>query len=1533
MNSPDINFRNIRKHRNSQNDGFEELTRQLILADPPEGNSEIEHRGPGADGGVEVLARFPDGRVWGWQSKYFPDSFASSEIEQLKKSFRSALKNIEKLERYYVAIPRNLSGAAESSQNTQTKNWKSFVDWCETAATKQGQTVKVILWDETFFVSKLQLSDPIHTGMRHYWFNQKMLSADWFEQRLAESLEYIGKRYRREDHIELPISRPIRLLRRSDTLDEHISNLLKGLKDTLEELSRLTSYTKIDSDLKNKCSLLYAQIGKQYLKASSANHQSLLAPDISEVLAQLREIRTSGSFATIRDARYEQKEITDQKTGKKVRVFVHEEYVRHELGEFISKFSSASSQFSTTEAGLFNKPRLLVVGDAGMGKSHILAKEVESHLLEDKGPGLFIPARVLDQGDKPQKEILDFLDLSDMSFETFLGAFQAAALASQKPAFLVIDALNESQNARGWSAGLPRLLEQIRKFREIALCVSVRSSYQELCVRVGLDIETITHHGFRGHLGDAAKEYLDRNGIERPSAPIFGLTEILYNPLFLSTAVDYLKATNQTSFPRGVESMRTLIEFWLSAIEQNLIDDNFNRIFLGDGKINKVLQRLGDKMAETGNEFILHEHANEICENVLNLAPPATVRDRLLDRLIDEGVLLDFPELKSEHGKRVSFGFQKFSDYFFADAILRECSTKEELTESITDEGKFAYLFSSKRYRVFAGPRIALLALTPVRLGCELPFLEEKILENVQISISEYLSSISLRGGKDISAETVDLLEELRDPQGSEEPRISDEQWFSLLAEMAPLVDCPINASYLKEYLASMPLGERDATWSVFLTGKTHAYEDEWSSIHQIINWAWIGPTIPITPEALHQVATMLALMTSTMDRELRDCASKALASLMVKYPEAISRLIESFCNWDDPYVRERILAATAAGVLYCEDKEILKSAAISADEMVFKKSPVERHAWTRRYAQIIVNHADFNNAGIEKELLERSRPPYASLPIKHWPSIEEIAPYSKTASAIFGSVVGYISDPYDGKLPSMAGDFGRYTMGGVGSFSEEVRGDEPPLTREAMIEAFWSKVCALGSKFQKARADILAAEKLVSQDRFSLFLNILDDDSDELDQTEGNDGKQEAGSARDSLEKARETLLSLLPDHLKKEYDDLDPLKSYGERGIAKFPLSRAQYWVCNRALELGWDQELHQEIERNELSSSYGRYDHEIERIGKKYQHIAFGELTGYLADHHWYAEYSEKPRVLLEIEEFSRSDIDTTYLSGSYSKKIDYYLPAGIELPNLTFVPSSPRSNMQWAKTLSDIPDPTPYFIQGGDDGHQWCLQHGFRRSRNYMDGFKTTKPFRSAQIGFELILVRARDLENIDQITTQSIKQSNHDIFGNSWSTTPLFGQRTFRHLNGKQEFNLCYKMADIEFGRITEDFTAKYGSYDKSGIDEDRNFSTPHRAILYDLKLAPGGPWSNLFVAEDGTPAFADNPALLGGTCIIRHDLLKEFADKHSLALVWRVWVEKDGGRGNAYHDDGDRMFARHDFIGFYYQSGSSWKGQLIPFRD
>jgi hypothetical protein len=751
---------------------------------------------------------------------------------------------------------------------------------------------------------------------------------------------------------------------------------------------------------------------------------------------------------------------------------------------------------------------------------------------------------------------------------------------------------------------------------------------------------------------------------------------------------------------------------------------------------------------------------------------------------------------------------------------------------------------------------------------------------------------------------------------------------------LAPLPNCLLNASYLKQKLASLPLGERDAKWSVYLVGKTEIYDDDWSVIKQLIDWAWVAPKSEIEADKVHQVAIALALMTSTIDRGLRDCATKALASLLIKFPDEIPILIGEFADWDDSYVRERVLAAAAAGVLYCDNEDVLKAAAFAADNMVFRKLPVERHAWTRRYAQIIVNHAAFNKDGIDAELKSRSAPPYSSEPISDWPTLEQIAPNRESARSIFSSVVGFIGTHFDGKAPMMAGDFGRYTMGGIdNSFSEVVRGEKPPLARKDEIKHFWSKVAALSQSARAARAKPTRLAELKEHVRLSAILK--SQGGAEFLPTGGEEDEDSVASdtAEAAYVKTEGSLKALLSPDLRQEYERLLPLNRFGENGVPKFPLLKGQCWVFNRTLELGWQQSLHEKIERDSLRYSHGRYDHQVERIGKKYQHIAFDELIGYLADYHWYVDWDKKPSILTHIEDFKHADIDATYLSGSFSKHAGTYFPDSIRAPEMAFVPNSPESNMAWTKTLDDIPEPVQFLIQSGADGHRWCLQHSFCRSKDYMKGFESSEPFRGAQYDIELILIDQTELGKLRNLTTKRINQNSHDVFEDGWSSPSLFAQRSFRHQEAVPPLSLSYRAADFKFGRITETFSPKYNEFDRSGVSDEPDFSTPHPALLGELMLSPKDGWSRFFVTPDGCPAFSDNPAFLAGVTIIRHDLIEKFAKIHDLKVVWRVWVEKDGGLGTNHRSGESNQFSRKDFVGFFFEEDGTWQGKLIPFRD
>jgi len=206
--TPTIDFSQIRPHHGDQATGFEELTRQLVLAERFVNVTAIEHRGPGADGGVEVLVRFKNGTSWGWQSKWF-DALGASQIAQLKDSFRSALKSYGandkgRLTKFVVALPINLSGPGTAETSDARKRWAEFVKWAAKESAKTiSRTVEMELWDETAFISRLQKHDGPYPGILTYWFDRPVFTAEWFRRHLDSAIAALDERYHPEDHVDV----------------------------------------------------------------------------------------------------------------------------------------------------------------------------------------------------------------------------------------------------------------------------------------------------------------------------------------------------------------------------------------------------------------------------------------------------------------------------------------------------------------------------------------------------------------------------------------------------------------------------------------------------------------------------------------------------------------------------------------------------------------------------------------------------------------------------------------------------------------------------------------------------------------------------------------------------------------------------------------------------------------------------------------------------------------------------------------------------------------------------------------------------------------------------------------------------------------------------------------------------------------------------------------------------------------------------------------------------------------------------------
>ena len=1525
MISPTINFQNLRIHAGSVNIGFEELTRQIVISEEYSDVSKIEHRGPGADGGVEILVRFENGAEWGWQSKWFIGAFSSNETSQLKKSLKSAVKNNPKLTKYIIALPRNLSHDGIGKAFSQQQHWDSFVKWAIEFTSKKKRKIEIELWNETFFVSRLQLNDPYHTGMRHYWFNSETLTGVDVHQKLQKALDQIQDRYSPECHVDLAISRHFHTLRRSSEYLEYVANFANVIKDMRKTARYFLRNAETD------ISELGLSLDQKLIDIQNTFDETDFDETGSIDLATLDQcIQSFGSSDELNQLLKVCREKTEAEKKEKssdkhqpMPTRYEAETAERKVQELRSQYYSISDHFHDQMSALLSLPYLLLQGDPGSGKSHLLADEIKKHV-GNNHTGFFIPGQNISDPLKAEEEILKYLEYPNLKFGEFLGMLSASSYASGKPALIAIDALNESDRMERWIEAIPKLVSQLRHFPNICIAVSCRSDYQQICIPNNLVFfTTIEHFGFGEHVGDAAKVYLDKHGIERPSAPILGLEREFNNPLFLSTCVKAIKKEGKSVFPSEIDSFPDLLKYWLGSIETNLVRRGFKRIRKGDGKLEKIIFAIAEEMALNLTEYLPFEKANKICESIINLSTPSTEEEKTINHLLSEGVLIDRISYDNQE-REVTFTFQKFTDYFIADAIIRLHGSRENLAQELKSGGEFSSIFddSDSNYFIWSGLRQSLLSLIPLRFNCEPIDLIPDFHKVVAIPVSDFLESIPWRKSR-ITDETKTLLVGLLERNKDGYQDIVYDQWFDLLIELALTAECSLNADYLFKVLSKQSMADRDAVWSSYLTDKTYSFGDsQYSKITQLIDWAWVAPRGELPFKRVELAATCLGLFFTASSRIVRDQSTKALTSLFIKYPEVIEAVLEKFNDFNDVYVRERIYAATYGCLVHIENDKITKIVGAKVLDIFFVVKPAERHAALRRYAQLIVELAQVKGLEVSEAELAKTQPPYTSQEITNWPDIEDIRAFEQEMTSVVWSVVGHLPEKSKPNQYMMPGDFGKYTM-----FPEDFLAwpisDGVPVSLKDIKDQFWQKV-------RDETDDELVKLILEVHDDLTSLKARQEWSSIAIPGTKNSENKDdpalqgELEFQTEQFKQVEELLLSQISIELENEYQSGSMFPKSSDERHEKFNTLQAQCWVVSRVKELGWQKDVHEKIERH----SGGRHDHQVERVGKKYQWIAYDELVAYLQDHHWYNQWSDNPVILERLEEFRRLDIDTSFLAspeGLTLGEIDEEVP---EIVLQEPIPGTPEQNVNWTKTKEDLPDPTQFIIKKRKQGGEWWIVSNHANVGDISSDKHEPHAIRETRFHLTMLIISAgRERELLEAMKDPETHDHNEYYF-HEGSPDYLYGQ--YSYLAADETFypQFDHEIYDVPVMSPTLDYSTTERQYDHSGTKEYSNFQIPRWPLLKGLKLKPQNSHSKVFCNDTNTPAFVDNSEFFyGGSCVIRGDILKAFLDENELNAVWRVYIEKDGGFG-ANHSRKD-TFNRETFAGLYWLQDGKWQGEIV----
>ncbi|MCY1646655.1 AAA family ATPase [Caulobacter sp. SL161] len=995
MTLPSIDFDAIRLHRGTKADAFEELCCQLAGDEPLVGErTSFVRKGRGGDGGVECFATLADGSEVGWQVKYYSDPAAA--ISSLDESLTRALEKHPEMTRFIACVPFDFADSRRTDVTTALQRWTTWRDERVEQARVAGRTITIDHWGAHELSERLSSSSPKAAGRLAYWFDQTLLTHDWFKSVFDRTRTSLGRRYSPEVSIDLPIRTSIL----ATTLDPEFFRELESLGDGIaNRLSKAFGHTP---EVGEACGALIKAL------ALAAGARGTPAP--------LEELRTQSEKAYSAARTWHQavwSQLPDGQPTAQAKV----------ASNLLAVLQDVSQELNAEHWDHLETRALLVTGVAGSGKSHLLADACDFQIERDR-PALMILGGALPDAE-PWGAILQTLDLpKHLQAKQFLGALNAAGQAAGVRTLITIDALNERHGQSIWPERLAGLLHDAAQFEWICVVLSCRSSYEELVIPADLDDTQLPRLEHTGFTVDEARQYLARRGVSLAEEP--NRLQEFESPLFLRICCDALKLDGQALLSSGLGGVTAVFKLYTDAVARRVNEQ------LGAAPKRNLpqaaIQKLAQEMAETGYGFMPFSRAYALISEVVT--PGISVQQDLLFQLENEGLLSSEPGFDVDQEEVVRFTFERMGDHAAAAYLL---------AKSVPSGGDVALLFAAgtparlaleaSRSFILNGLCQALSVQIPERFGVEL--LDAPDVPDLVFLRRAFTESLLNRAPATISPRTWELIEEI----GGATLRFETLIALSTDPQLA-------YAERLDEELRLLAMPQRDAVWSIHIARSARA--------RHLVDWVRSADQKAVDPGRAALTALQLCWFLTTSSRVIRDTATKALVAVLADRAQLAISLWGRFKALDDGYVVERLAAAIYGAAMqgrWTGAELCAVTVAVHAD--LFITPDVTPNALLRDHGRRLVQFANVRGVLPPDFDPETAEPPYSS----PWP-IEYV-----TKSTMKGYTRTHESG-HVGRdqitASTIDGDFARYVLDGAIDDWSQVRRDVFPVPSAKQVAEAW---------------------------------------------------------------------------------------------------------------------------------------------------------------------------------------------------------------------------------------------------------------------------------------------------------------------------------------------------------------------------------------------------------------------------------------------------------------------------------------------
>ena len=968
----------------SARDGFEEFVCQLARKEEIPCTKRFVRNGK-PDGGVECYWILEDGSEVAWQAKYFCKAFDNSQYQQIDGSVKEALKNHPHLTRYIIAIPTDPSDAHIEGRMSMKERIDGYMKrWSEI-----DPHVAFEFWWASDLIGRLQ--KPQNQGMLRFWFGGQEFTDEDLIRFNARSIEDLGKRYLPKLNIEVEAAEYFEVLSRGKSLDYFLEDELRLAEDACGKIER----SKYCHDALGKVESVRNAI-RQIKETSVAGIDRIALDEFLTALVALGE--------TVQDIAYivVNKDISTDESYRRYRRI-------NELGDdVLHVYNELHRDFMR----LINDPVLILEGDAGVGKSHLMADVVLRREKEKQMSLLFLGQKFITDED-PLTQMMKMLHFSGTSDE-LLEMLEAKAETTGHRIVIFIDAINEGHGLAIWPNNFRSFIDQIRRHPWLGLVLSIRTSYQPAILpreEFGYNYcVTAWHHGFGINTQKAVQLFFKEYDLFYPTVPF--LNPEFRNPLFLRLFCEGMKNNGYRKIPDGIRGITSVMNLFFEGVEKSLRKDK--RYPTTIKVVEKAVRKIIAYTTKEGRHEMPIDKAVELLSDI---CPRIFVEGELLDCLISEGVFSKNIFYKDDgiYGECIYLTYERFENMLQAAYLIDELQYDAEALENYVRTVKSPV----------NGLLESLAILLPERKGIELYDALPNFRRRKAV-VFAVLSSLIWRDENTIDSHLDAYFAEFMD----------EDQFRDILVgtvmEIGYYAGNYYNADYLHKMLAPMPLADRDAMWIPTLSHIYGGFNNR--KIEEIINWAWNeSDEVDIDEKSVELGAILLSWFLASTNRQLRDTATKALVQLLHNRMQVLIPLLEKFSTVDDPYIHERLYAVSLGCAVRSKSKEHLAGLCQYIYSKIFDvEDEVYPHVLLRDYAREVIEYAISIGVGLDIDV-NKIRPPYHSS-FNYEPVPDE------EIKALYEGCSGYKDSPgLCSVLTSMFtehttvgysyGDFGRYTF------------------------------------------------------------------------------------------------------------------------------------------------------------------------------------------------------------------------------------------------------------------------------------------------------------------------------------------------------------------------------------------------------------------------------------------------------------------------------------------------------------------------